>query len=33
MNAPLPTAVADLAPWSSSEFEARLRALGARYHI
>ena len=33
MNAPLPTAVTHAAPWSPDEFEARLRALGAHYHI
>jgi pyrroloquinoline-quinone synthase len=33
MNAPLPTAVTNAVPWSPDEFEARLRALGAHYHI
>ncbi|NPT42413.1 pyrroloquinoline-quinone synthase PqqC [Paraburkholderia sp. 1N] len=33
MNAPLPTAVTHTVPWSPDEFEARLRALGAHYHI
>jgi pyrroloquinoline-quinone synthase len=33
MNAPLPTAVTHAAPWSPAEFEARLRELGAHYHI
>ncbi|WP_341319226.1 pyrroloquinoline-quinone synthase PqqC [Paraburkholderia sp. IMGN_8] len=33
MNAPLPTAAAHTAAWPPGEFEARLRALGAHYHI
>src|SRR6185437_13233745 len=33
MNAPLPSAVTHAAPWPPAEFEARLRALGAYYHI
>jgi pyrroloquinoline-quinone synthase len=33
MNAPLPTATLHATPWSTREFEERLRALGTRYHI
>lgn len=33
MNAPLPQGVADAAPWSPAEFEARLRAKESGYHI
>jgi len=33
MNAPLPIVISHTTPWSTSEFEARLRGLGARYHI
>lgn len=33
MNAPLPTVIAHATPWSAKDFEARLRALGSRYHI
>jgi pyrroloquinoline-quinone synthase len=33
MNAPLPTATLHTTPWSTREFEERLRALGTRYHI
>lgn len=33
MNAPLPTAIAHADPWPPAEFEERLRALGAHYHI
>jgi pyrroloquinoline-quinone synthase len=33
MNAPLSTAAVHAMPWSPGEFEARLRVLGAHYHI
>jgi pyrroloquinoline-quinone synthase len=33
MNAPLLSVVSHAAPWSASEFETHLRALGERYHI
>ncbi len=33
MNAALPSAVADTSPWSTTEFEARLRAKESGYHI
>jgi pyrroloquinoline-quinone synthase len=33
MNAPLHVAIPQGSPWPASEFEERLRELGARYHI
>jgi pyrroloquinoline-quinone synthase len=33
MNAPLHIAIPQASPWPASEFEERLRELGARYHI
>jgi pyrroloquinoline-quinone synthase len=33
MNAPLHIGISKASPWPASEFEERLRGLGARYHI